>query len=171
VLKSLSTLLGRFRPGAAPKPDGNPYQGLRAQALEVDPSKIGIDPSGADAWGVIMDMGTPGGTATVVAFADGSASIYLSNGGGFIGGEGNQIEAAARAFVSAAAAVLPSLTASSSFALPAPGRIAFHVRTPEGVRSAEAAEQDLAPPAQHALSALFAAGQGVITQYRLARPR
>jgi hypothetical protein len=35
---------------------------------------------------VLMDWHVGNGTATVLAAADGSASLYLSSGGGFIGG-------------------------------------------------------------------------------------
>jgi len=63
------------------------YQGLRNQALRMSRAKLGLPatPTPAAPWGVIMDWGVGRGTATVVAFSDGHASIYLSNGG-FLGG-------------------------------------------------------------------------------------
>src|SRR5438105_15806500 len=36
-------------------------------------------------WGVVMDMGMPNGTATMIAVADGTISLYTSTGGGIIG--------------------------------------------------------------------------------------
>ena len=37
-------------------------------------------------FGVVMDMTYPSGVATLVTFADGTASLYTSTGGGIIGG-------------------------------------------------------------------------------------
>ena len=38
-----------------------------------------------DVWGVLMELGLEQGVATMVAFADGTVSLYFSGGGGIIG--------------------------------------------------------------------------------------
>ena len=64
------------------------YLGLRNSALGITREKAGLPATFAqtEPWGVIMDWVGSNATATVVAFSNGHASIYLSTGGGFIGG-------------------------------------------------------------------------------------
>ncbi len=64
------------------------YQGLRAQILGLDPATAGLQQGSVDrvVWGALMETGYPRGTATLVALADGTTSLYLSGGGGIIGG-------------------------------------------------------------------------------------
>lgn len=109
-----------------------------------------------------------GYTYTTVAMADGSASIYLSTGGGFIGG-GQQHEAirkAAMNFVRVAASYRPQMAVVKTFPLPGDGETTFYLLTDSGVYSA-LAQTDLLGAKEHPLAPLFAAGQEVITQYRL----
>src|SRR5258706_9121922 len=66
----------------------NPYLGLRSQILELKRQKIGLAAPAkpTEPWAAVMDWGVTNGTAPVVAISDGTASIYLSSGGGSIGG-------------------------------------------------------------------------------------
>ena len=144
----------------------NPYAGLRAQALAMPPSEIGLMVTGDQVWGVLMELPVSKETATVVAFADGSASIYLSSGGGFIGGgERPPVRRSAEAFLAAARAASASFAPAAAFPPPGEGRVRFYVRVGEAAAAAEAGEQELGSGG-HPLSALYAAGQGVITAYR-----
>jgi hypothetical protein len=61
---------------------------LRGQLLEVDPAELELSPSPRlpRVWAVLMEMGLDTGTASLVAVADGTTSLYLSTGGGVIGG-------------------------------------------------------------------------------------
>ena len=149
----------------------NPYEGLRAQALAMPPSQIGLMVTGDEVWGVLMELPVSTATATVVAFADGSASIYLSSGGGFIGGgERPPVRRSAEAFLAAARAASASFAPAAEHPLPSAGRVRFYVRVGEGVGAAEAGEREL-ESGGHALSTLYAAGQSVITAYREAGDR
>ena len=60
------------------------YSNLRAQALTGSRAAFGLEPTSPDApaWGVLMEIGFPEGTASLVAMSDGSASLYFSGGGG-----------------------------------------------------------------------------------------
>jgi hypothetical protein len=58
------------------------YPKLRAQALSI--RLPGLSPDALHA--IVMDWPVTNGMTTVLAAADGTASIYLSSGGGFIGG-------------------------------------------------------------------------------------
>jgi hypothetical protein len=75
----------------APEPK-EAYLGLRRMMLDGTRAKFGLPPTPkpSDPWGVLMDWGINNGTATVVAMSDGSASVYLSSGGGYIGGKGQE---------------------------------------------------------------------------------
>jgi hypothetical protein len=152
-------------------PSENPYARLREQALTVEASKVGLEPVEGSAWGVIMDLHVGDATATVVSFADGTASIYLSNGGGFIGGhQHEQIRGAAKTFVDAATAALPMMRPSTAHPLPPAGYVTFYARTASITLAAEADEKKLQSAPSGPLAALFAAGHGVIAEYRQVAP-
>lgn len=54
-------------------------------------------------WGILMETGYPQGIATLVSLADGTTSLYFSNGDGMIGGgQHANIAQASKAFVAAA---------------------------------------------------------------------
>jgi hypothetical protein len=140
---------------------------LRESVFTSDPAKLGIPLRPGEAWGIVMDTSYPKAVASLVSLADGSASIYISSGGGYIGGQGRPaVRDAAKAFVRAATANLSRLARVSEHPLPSVGRTRFYVLTPEGLFTAEAAEKELGEN-HHALSPLFHAGQDVITQFRL----
>ena len=96
----------------------NVFADLRNKALRLTRAELGL-PAGrvpTEPFGVLMEMGYENGSATVVALGEGSASIYLSTGGGSIGGGGHDpVRKAALAMV--ATAVLPPLRPSNLSAL------------------------------------------------------
>jgi hypothetical protein len=143
---------------------------LRDQIFHVRRERIGL-PAPAhdtDAWAVVMDWGVAEGSATVVAIADGTASIYLSSGGGSIGGgqSHESIRQAAMRAVSVAAEVQPEMRPVTSYPLPSAGEVVFYVLTDAGVFSASASEKELGGH-RHRLSKLGDAMQEIITQYRV----
>jgi len=146
------------------------YQGLRNMALLASRDKVGLASiqTPSTPWGVIMDWGVGGGhTATVAAFADGSASIYLSNGGGFIGGaqSHDSIRHAGRQMVEIAAECQPGAQLVESYPLPECGKVMFYFVTDVGVFSAAASEDDLTVPS-HPMSKLHRAAHEIIGRYR-----
>ncbi len=64
------------------------YAGLRLQTLQGSRETFGIAAVfvPTQPWGVVMDWGLDNGFATVVALSDGNTSVYLSGGGGSLGG-------------------------------------------------------------------------------------
>src|SRR5688500_6262255 len=72
-------------PSDAPYEPSEVYRGLRKQILEVKPQAIGLPANVDRPLAVLVEMGCPGAAATLVAVADGTASLYFSNGGGMIG--------------------------------------------------------------------------------------
>jgi hypothetical protein len=102
------------------QPD-NPYHGLRAQALNIKPSDLGIQPdNNHPVYGAVVDMQMGAATATMVCMADGTVSLYFENGGGFIG-VGQKYEAVRKEgidLLNNAARILHTLNPAVSFPLP-----------------------------------------------------
>ena len=145
------------------------YVALRHQALHHSRVELGLPkPSEATKpWGVLMETTYEEASVTVFALSDGDASIYLSTGGGFIGGVGHEaVRHAAAAMVRVAGTLVSLLNPTKTFPLPDRGRTIFYLRTEAGVLTGSATERELAQR-RHALAPLFFAGQDVITQYRL----
>ena len=152
-----------------PKPHPT-YSGLREQALRLTRRHIGFLPAAntTDPWGVVMDEGLDDRIVTIVAFADGSASVYSSAGGGEIGGQAHEgIRKAAHEAVSAAASIVQRAHQTSYFPLPKRGQIFFYVRTDAGVFTARGREKAL-DGSTHPLSGLRAAMKRIADEYRLA---
>ena len=138
---------------------------LRAQLLHGTAAEFSIEPV-AGVWGVLMEIGYPDAAATLVALGDGTASLYLSSGGGVIGGGPHpSINAAARRLVGLAGGHLTKMSPTSAFPLPASGEVTFYVLTTKGVLKTGAPEEALGS-GNHPLSELFFAGHDVITGLR-----
>jgi len=147
-------------------------RGLRHQALTVEAADLGLGPTAdrAHVWGVLMETGYPEAVATLVVFADGTTSLYFSNGGGVIGaGEHDVVRAAGEILLSSAEAHVEDFAMSSGTPLPEVGRVRFYVRTFKGTLSAEANEEDLGED-RHTLSPVFHAAHSVISAVRESTP-
>jgi hypothetical protein len=143
------------------------YTGLRSQALSFGSAEIKAPPvvEGGQALGVLMDLGHDIAVVTIVGLADGTASMYVSNGGGMIGlGENPPVAAAAKRWV--AVAEEADLAPRDGDALPDDGVVRFNVLTTGPVLAGEAPEAELAAGG-HPLSPLYAAGQALISEIRL----
>jgi len=117
---------------------------------------------------LVMDWYLTSGLASVVAAFDGSASIYLGNGGGFLGGaqKSTAVRAAAVQAVKVAELALANFKPVQMTDLPERGNVFFYARTESGLLLAVASEKHLAE-ATGPLTALGGAMQNIITQYRL----
>ena len=147
-------------------PRANPavYAKLREHALTLPlPAK-----EGRTVLMVVMDWYLSSGVACVVAAFDGSASIYLSSGGGFIGGgQGSaEIRAAAMQAVKVAEQTIAAFQPVAAADLPERGTVYFYARTATGLMRGAASEKALSDGTDP-LQALGGAMQNVITQYRL----
>jgi hypothetical protein len=143
------------------------YSQLRQRVLELTPDQLG-DAAGAPPLALLMETGYPEAVATLVAVADGTTSLYFSNGGGMIGaGEHAPVREASRRFLETARSFLAQLSEVSDVSPPADGVTQFVAVTTEGLRGVVAPEEELGE-GRHSLSPLFYSGQDVITQMRLA---
>jgi hypothetical protein len=144
------------------------YAQLRRQVLDLTPDQLGDEGAEAPLLAALMETGYPEAVATLVAVADGTTSLYFSNGGGMIGaGEHPLVAEANSRFLEAARSFLAHLSEVSDPTPPSTGLTQFVAVSPEGLRGAVASEDELGE-GRHALSQLFYAGQDVITQMRVA---
>jgi hypothetical protein len=136
---------------------------LREQALKVDVSEFPPAPQRPHVVGVMMETGYPQAFVSLVAFADGTTSLYFSTGGGIIGaGQHDVVYAATQEFLDAAEAHHAEFAPADATPPPGEGRVRFYVRTVSGILAAEADEDDLGYE-RHPLAPVFHAGHAVIT--------
>lgn len=176
-----SRIFGRREPQPGPRqpapatPDPSGYEvaevfrGLRAQVLGL--AKDSSFASGDGPAAVLMESGFPGAVVSLVAVADGTTSLYFSNGGGMIGlGAHDAVRAASARFLAAAADASAQMEPTDETPLPSLGRVRFYLVAVDGTRTAEASEQDLGNH-RHALSPLFHLGHAVISAIREHAPQ
>lgn len=158
-----------FKKAEKPAEPAEIYNGLRNRVLNLKPSDAGIKPSSEmpNVWGILMETGYQQAVVTLVSLADGTTSLYFSNGGGMIGGGKHATVAdASKSFVVSAENYYQQMTLTESFPLPAIGRVKFYILTYSGIYTIDIDENDLGNK-KHELSPLFYFGQEVITQFRL----
>jgi hypothetical protein len=147
----------------------NNYATLRAQALHWKCPQVVSTTSDTRAHpcAVVMDWALGTAVATVIALSDGTASIYYSNGGGFIGGgQGSAtIRETAIHAVSIAGRLLADMLPTSDFPLPENDSVIFYVVTERGVYMAKASVASLSTN-RHPLTAIGNDMQTIITAYR-----
>lgn len=160
--------LFRRKKSAANQPVADVFSELRERALRLTPDQLGdAVPADAGVLALLMETGYREAVATLVAVADGTTSLYFSNGGGFIGaGTHPTVAEASRSWLEAGRSFLPALSAVTEPALPDVGTTQFVAVTRDGLRGALAPEDDLGEN-RHELSPLFHAAHEVITQIRL----
>ena len=145
------------------------YNDLRSQVLTLEPRTAGLRPTEElpDVWGVLLETGYPEGSSTLVAFADGTTSLYLSSGGGIIGGgEHDQVATATKRLVAAAQHQLEMFDPAEDLAVPTDGVATIRVLTFAGPLASSAPEDDFGE-GRHPLSGVFHTAHEVITELRL----
>ncbi len=148
---------------------GNVYAGLRDLVLEGNRANFGLGPGSnpTQPFAVVADWGSAQGATTIVAIADGSASVYLSGGGGFIGGgqSHESIRNAALRTVELAGAAQPEMQSVKQYPAAHAGEVTFYAVTDAGVFGATASQDDLAG-GRSPFSEVAAATQGILAEYR-----
>lgn len=128
------------------------YRDLRGQALGLDAGTM--EPHNG-MFALLMETGYEEAAVTVVATADGGASMYFSNGGGIIGaGEYEQVREVVFETLSLAEHHEGLLDTTDSYPLPKSGETRFYMVTERGVLTAVAPE-DLLGNEKHDMAPLF----------------
>jgi hypothetical protein len=113
----------------------NAFIGLRSMAFSVTPEQLGLSLSTDKTvvYGVIMDWGIDGATATTVSYQTGDASLYLSSGGSIIGGgQHENVNSSAKQFVRLAQTFLNATTKTEITPLPSTDEVRFYFLTNKG---------------------------------------
>jgi hypothetical protein len=138
---------------AAPRQLSESYVELRNMALA--PSGSPEPQSDGPVLSLLMDMAGRESIATLVAAADGSASLYLSDSAAIIeAGEYRQVRAQSLSLLRNAAAFTGELVPTKVYPLPRPEYIRFYFVTPSAVLTSEILEDDLRG-GNHRLSSLY----------------
>jgi hypothetical protein len=177
VVGFLSSLFGCDRKEQAetthvsPYTQADVYRDLREHVLKQSYEKTVPPDDSTKAVAVFMETGYPEAVATLMAAADGTTSLYFSNGGGVIGGgEHEPVRVAAASFLNLASTFVDDMQATETYPLPTEGSVRFYVVHRNGVRTAEAVEDDLGNM-RHKLSSLFHQGHEVIAAIRENTPQ
>ncbi|HVH71474.1 MAG TPA: hypothetical protein VNB49_10240 [Candidatus Dormibacteraeota bacterium] len=120
----------RNRPPTPRNPSGKSvYPSLRDQILGLLRDKCGLPPTAeaTEPGAAVMDWGVNAGTATVVAVADGTVSIYLSSAGGSLGGGQSPVKMreAGRKFLDLAKGSLLKMQRTTEYPLPGRAQVYF----------------------------------------------
>jgi len=163
-------LIGRLFGGARP-PGDDAFHDLRSRALEVRAAELGLEPEPeAPIHGVIMETGYREAVATLVCLRDGTVSLYLSNGGGVIGGgQHESVRGACLEMFSItnryAQDFIAACTPVSTYALPEAGEVFFYLLANDAVHRATCKEDALAAQ-RDPFSALFNNCHAVLSEVR-----
>src|SRR5262245_33411054 len=124
LVLALALWLRRVHAGERDQEGENPMVGLRLMALSLRPEELHlkVPSTGHGVWGSVTDISLKGGTATIVFLSDGTASLYLSSGGGILGGGSHEsVSLAGARLLESLEVSFPSLHRGAASAPPAAG--------------------------------------------------
>ena len=150
-------------------PNNNPYTDMRNMALGVTTDQLGVQlpADQTKIYGVVMDWDVGEGTATLVSFTTGDASLYLSSGGGFIGGGGhdNVIKATTN-FIKKSERYLDRASLTEATPLPDKNGLTFYFLTNKGKFKATEQMENIESEKSQWLD-LFTEANNLITEIRI----
>lgn len=148
-------------------PSDQPLIQIRDMLLKSPASEFGIQPVSTGEWGCLVETGLLNAAWTLVCLADGTTSLYFSNGGGIIGAGGNpQVAENTKEFIKFAASFRSKLVPAKRLSLPEMGCVRIYLLTTQGVFSVEASEEYFGNN-RHPVSPVFHGAHQVISMIRL----
>jgi len=144
----------------------NPYPMLKARSLATTAQDLNLAPTDKmpAVFGMLMEQNMGAASVVLLAFAEGSVSLYFSNGGGIIGaGEHATVRKPALDWI-ALAQTTYSIGSPNQKSI-GPGEVQFTWRGFAGNVFASAREEEIQSES-HPLYPMYAAGQNVITEIR-----
>jgi hypothetical protein len=131
---------------------------LRAQVFNIRFADVGGSARASGLYGAMVETALADAVVSVVALADGSVSLYVSDGSGCIGcGTHADVRVAAADFLQAADHVLTQSKATDDFVAPVADQVRVFLLTESGVRSLHAPLSDVRRSASPLGQAYFAA--------------
>jgi hypothetical protein len=124
----------------------NAFKDMRDMAFQVSPRDLGLSMQEDKTiiYGIIMDWGMPSATATIVSYQTGDASLYLSSGGGVIGGGKHEnVSSAAKELVRLAQKFINDATITQTTPLPKEDSVKFYFLTNKGMYVGEEGIENL----------------------------
>lgn len=146
----------------------NEFKGLRNMAFTTTPEQLGLSllTDKTVVYGVVMDWGIGDAIATIVSFQTGDASLYLSSGGGVIGGVQHQnVNSAAKQFVTIAQTFLSKTIKTEATPLPTTDEVNFYLLTNKGIFLGQETMKNFENNSSFWLK-LFEEGNNVLTELR-----
>lgn len=143
-------------------------ESLRDLVFSLKPEQIGLTKENFkhSIWGIIMETGLSDGYYTLVSLADGTTSLYFSNGGGIIGGgEHENVREASRNFIAGAQHFYKKAVKDATHSAPNNGEVKFYFLGFNETFMYSAPENTLGDNKDD-LSQLFYVAHGVITELR-----
>jgi hypothetical protein len=116
------------------------FNDLRTMAFTVTPTelKITVQADKEVVYGVIFDQEIDGGTATLVSYQTGDASLYQNNGNSIIGGGSHaNVSNVTKQFVALAQTFLDKCTKARTTSIPDKGMVKFYLLTTRGIYEAD----------------------------------
>lgn len=145
------------------------YQDLRNMAFNVTPEQLqlSIPSDQAKVFGVIMDWDIGDGVVSLISYGTGDASMYLSSGGGVIGGgQHENVSKASKEFVSKAQNYLDKSLKTDTSLLPDKNCVKFYFLTNKGKFVAQETMNNIENNSSEWLD-FFEEGNKVISELRL----
>jgi hypothetical protein len=141
---------------------------MRAQALALRPTSVGLTPQAGPMWGFVMDVVTADTDwYSLVVLADGSTSLYTGSTFGIIGGGAHEtVREAARLLWQTAERLVQLFPESSDTSLPPAGSTALRLLRFDGPRALVGTDDDFAAGG-HLASPVFYAAHEVLGRLRL----
>jgi hypothetical protein len=168
VALSAASLAAQAQQTATPEQARANYERLRQMALTTTAESLGLNlpTDRAAPYAVVMETGYPDVQVTVSAIGIGDASIYISNGGGVIGGfsQPSAVRAAVQ-FVADSEMHLSSMQRAGAAEPPTAGEVRFNVLTSQGLYVGAAPEAAL-DAGVGPLAPLFASAKVLIAELR-----
>ena len=170
---------GRGRRGDGEAAEGAPaadpeemYRSLRAMALGAVDQGLPAPPAEhPDVAGLVVDIPSEGGYATIVALTDDTTSLYTSTGGGTIGaGNHPQVAALTHVLLAIVQAHLAAFPDPPDDGLPSEGSVRFHVVRPDGGGGADVPVDCFWGQREHDLMPVIAAMQDILTALHQVTP-
>jgi hypothetical protein len=150
------------------RPNENPYIGLREMAFKTKPEQLGLSLNSEKTivYGIVMDWDVRNGTASIISFLTGDASIYFSSGGGIIGGGTHEnVKVIAKHFVEKGQQMLDKALKTEQTPLPEKNKVVFYLVTNRGIYSGHDEMENLSNQSSIWLG-LFLIGNEVINELR-----